>query len=58
MKEKILLLTGFNYDKEYAAKLIDGKDLSLEEATLVMNDNSKYQKTLEFVRILKSDLIN
>lgn len=37
MKVKILLLTGFNYDKENTAKIIDGKGLSLEEAEQVMN---------------------
>jgi hypothetical protein len=39
-------------------KLIDGIYLSVEEAAHVMNDDSKYQKTLELVRNLKSGLID
>ena len=33
--------------KKMLQRLINGIDLSLEEAAHVMNDNSKYQKILE-----------
>jgi len=44
--------------KKMLQKLIDGKDLSVEEAAHVMNANTNYQKTLELVRNLKSGLID